>query len=117
MTLKINRTRMAMPGEFYAYDCLVPTKQLDRSKFSYFVIDEGVECVTFADATCPQELHDMPLGWDRYEAWKAHEKQAQAIAWGHIQRAFPETQGRAMAELWLEIPGFDERHATVEVEA
>ena len=35
MKVHLRRTRMAMSGEFYAYDVLVPVTEIDRSQHNY----------------------------------------------------------------------------------
>ncbi len=114
MKLRIDRTRMAMRGCFYSYDCVVPLKPSDDR--SYTIVRDGESYLTFADATLPAGHRDMPLGWERYEAYQAHEAIAKVKAWAHICEAFPELGITGPHSLFLEIPGFDAGHETKFVE-
>lgn len=120
--VRLDRVRMAMPGEFYAYDVSVPVDQpgLDRADYSYFSVrtdtNPWTEYVTFADATTPAGHREMPKGWPRYQAWLAHEKRAFARSWEILRTAFPELAGIPPCSLWVEIPGFDASHAAIDLE-
>jgi len=115
MKVRIDRTRMAM-GEHercYTYDGLVSTKQLDRSQFSYFIIRDGKEYVSFADATRPAELNAMEKGWKRYQATLAHESAANARLLEIAKAQFPELAPvTKWPKLWVSIPGLDASHET-----
>ena len=114
MTVRVDRVRMAMPGCFYSYDVTVPLKRgQDRS---YVIIRDGKEYLTFADATLPAAVRDMPLGWDRYEAYQAHQEAAKAKAWGILATVFPEVGSFKPQTLFFEVPGFDARHETKVIE-
>ena len=115
MTVYIVRTRMAMPERCYAYDGLVSTRRLDRSKFSSFILrdgPDGAEYVTFADATRPAEISAMPLGWERYLAACAHEQAANLKLLELAKRVYPELEPvTTWPTLWVEIPQFYASHA------
>ena len=118
MTARVDRVRMAMKGNYYSYDVTVPLEAgQDRS---YLIVRDGKEYLTFADATLPDAVRAMPLGWDRYEAYKAHEEVAKVAAWELVKQAFPEVSTTWAAvgpqSLFFEIPGFDARHDTKMVE-
>ncbi len=118
MKVRIDRTRMAMSGHNYAYDVTVnaadcphvPQHNVTR------IIKDGWgngEWLRFEDATTKPEHYQMELGWERYQDALQHEKTVQPIMLGLVQRAFPETaELEKMPTLWVEIPGFDERHDT-----
>jgi hypothetical protein len=117
MKVTITRTRMAMPGRFYAYDGMVSTDQLDRSKHDYFVVHDRVEHVRFDNATRPPELEAMEKGWPRYQAVLAHEKAAKAVLLELAKQAYPELASATVwPELWVEIPEFEGRHDSRTVE-
>ena len=97
----------------YSYDAVVSTSKVDRSKHDYFVIRDGKEYVSFANATRPADLDAMPLGWDRYEASLDHERKAAAIALGLAKSVFPElAPADKWPTLWVVIPSLDAPHAT-----
>lgn len=108
MRVRIDRTRMAMNGCYYSYDVTVPLNGNDRS---YIIVRDGKEYLTFTDATLPDEQRAMPQGWDRYEAFKAHEAVARVKEWEFVKQAFPEVT-TGPHSLFFEIPGFDARHET-----
>ena len=113
MKIRIDRVRMAMPEPAYSYDATVPVSEVDRSKHSYFICRGREEFVSFADATRPAELDEMPLGWERYEAWMEHEKRANARALEIAKRLFPElAPAEKWPSLWVVIPSLNESHAT-----
>jgi hypothetical protein len=115
MKVRIDRTRMAMGADerCYAYDGVVSTKEIDRSQHSYFVIRDGKEYVSFADATRPAELNAMEKGWERYQATLAHETRAKAKLLELAKVAFPElAPATVWPELWVSIPSLDASHET-----
>lgn len=115
MKLRLDRTRMAMEGCVYSYDCVVPVSEVNREQFSYFILRDGGEYVLFSDATRPAALDAMPRGFERYDAFMEHYKACRDIAWKHVQDAFPELQGVQSSGL-VELPGFDAQHAVVYTE-
>ena len=117
MKVTITRTRMAMPGEFYAYDAEVSTDQVDRSQHSSFICHDGREFVTFEAATMPAEQVAMSCGWEKYEAGEAHRKACKPVMLALAQSVYPELRDASKwHELWQEIPGFNERHSSREAE-
>ncbi len=86
----IFRTKMAMRGNCFSYDGLVETNQLDRSQHHDFVMCDGKEYVRFADATVSPEHRAMELGWDRYNAWLAHETESNAQLLTLAKAVYPE---------------------------
>lgn len=117
MKVVITRARMAMPGRFYAYDAMVSTDQLDRDAYSYFILSDGIEYVSFEDATRPGALDAMPKGWERYQASLAHKAESEAIALNIAKRAYPELfDVEKWPGLWIERASIDERCDTRIVE-
>jgi len=110
--IRLDRTRMAMAGEYYSYDVSVPTSEVDSSKHSSFIIRDGQEYVSFVDATLPVEHQEMPKGWERYAAFLAHQKIAEQRAWEILKANFPELSTSAQSSLFFPIPGFDASHET-----
>ena len=110
----IVRTKMAMPGNFFSYDGLVETNQLDRSRQPqqhYFVMRGGKEYVRFPHATEPGEILDMELGWQRYQAWIAHEAAANAELLTIAKTVYPELATYSQwPSLYIEVPGLNESH-------
>ena len=110
MQVRVDRVRMAMPGCFYSYDVTVPLK--DGDDRSYIIVRDGKEYLTFTDATLPAEHRAMPLGWERYTAYQAHETMARINEWSIICTVFPEVGEYKSHTLFMEIPGFDAPHDT-----
>jgi hypothetical protein len=101
----------------YAYSVYVEANELSDSvikhvsHFTHICRNNqsglGPKYVTFADATCPLEQREMPAGFERYEAWKAHEKAAREIEWRLINTAFSETRTLGLDSLpllWVTYP-------------
>lgn len=112
LNVTIFRTKMAMPGNCFAYDGLVETKQLERSKHSHFVMRAGKEYVRFTDATRTAELDAMELGWERYQATIAHDAAANAQLLTIAKTVYPELSPLTRwPSLWIEVPALRESHA------
>ena len=119
MKIRIDRTRMAMRGEYYAYDVTVPAEEVPWMNPCDVttILKDGVsprnEHYNFCDVMIGPEHYQMDKGWDRDQDHLDTEKACRPIMLELAQRVFPElakvTQWR---ELWHELPGFDERHAT-----
>lgn len=120
MTLRIDRTRMAMDGRFYSYDGRVPLEQVGHGDAIRCVeIVDGKRYVSYAAATQPEWIRAMTPSTDRYRAACAHEKKAKAELLAFAQSVYPELAGLdAWPALWLELE-IEERHDTrfVELEA
>lgn len=109
-----------MSGEFYAYDAYVPAEEcpwIDPCDTTTSLISDGKgphgRYYRFDVATRPKEHWAMEKGWDRYQAALAHEKASAIKALELAKAVYPELAGAAKwTELWMEIPGFDQRHAT-----
>lgn len=115
ITVRIDRTRMAMDGNCYAYDGIVALSELGlRVKDGCTTICKGTgRFVSFVDATRPAELDAMPLGWERYQAALAHEKAANAQLLELAKAKYPELKPATVwPTLWVEIPELDASHAT-----
>jgi hypothetical protein len=112
LNVTILRTKLAMPGNFFAYDGLVETKQLDRSTHSHFVIRGGKQYVSFAAATRSAQLNAMEIGWERYQATIAHDTAANAQLLTIAKSVYPELSPLAKwPSLWIEAPQLHESHA------
>jgi hypothetical protein len=113
MIVRIDRTRMAMKGEFYAYMVTVPVTEVDRMKHSYFIVLDGKEHVPFSDATMPDYIDNMPKGWERYKATLEHIEDCKFDMLRFGIEAFPELAMFAKwPDLFVAIPEFNEGHAT-----
>ena len=112
LNLTIFRTKMAGGGNCFSYDGLVETTQLDRSRRPlqhYFVLRGGKEYVRFPHATEPAHILGMELGWERYQAWIAHEAAANAELLTIAQTVYPELERCSQwPSLWIEVPGLDQ---------
>ncbi len=103
---------MAMKGQFYAYDALVPLSEIDFQP-GYMVRRAGVYYALVADATRPASLDAMPLGLDRYNAYQDHAKAAIESVLPALKAAFPELSHLTeFPKFLLELPGFEASHAT-----
>ena len=111
MKLRLDRTRMAMEGNVYCYDCVVPVSEVDRAKFDYFVVINGEEHVLFEDAMRPTELDALPRGIERYDRFTAHKRSCDELVWQVLQRAFPEIKETPFGH-FINLPDFDASHAT-----
>ena len=119
MKVTIHRTRMAIPEPAYAYDGLVALSELGLSHKPgcTTICRNAGRYVSFVDATRPASLDLMPLGWERYQAALAHERQANMELLKLAKGLYPELAPVARwPELWLVIPSLDATHATREVE-
>lgn len=114
MNIRIDRTKMAMSGSFCSYDGTVLASDVPhKERLSYFIIKDGIEYVTFYDATRPVSQLDMPRGRERYKTFMEHERLAGekllAIACG----LYPELCGLiTMPSLWIEVSPVYASHAT-----
>lgn len=104
------RVEMAMnpKGYHFVYDVYVPVSELDRTFNHLYRIESpngrDIDCVTYATATLPQWIHDMPRGFERYTATLEHEDSANVIAWDRLHLVFPETRQanlNALPKLWV----------------
>ena len=76
--IKVDVFRTAMCGGGLSYDVYVPVSQIpnyDGARYTTIHRQDGMY-VDFPQATLPEEHFAMPLGWDRYADWLAHEKVA-----------------------------------------
>jgi hypothetical protein len=91
---KVTVIRTAMIGGGLAYDVYVPVKQvpLFQKYRSFFteIMREGKSYVRFEEATVSEEHLSMPQGWDRYDDWKRHDKEARRMMLDLAEQAFPE---------------------------
>jgi hypothetical protein len=93
MRIRMDRTRMAMDGNVYSYDLVVPVGEVARARISYFIVRDGQEYVTLEDATRPEELNKLPRGIERYRKFMDHSKACRQWAGDMIRRYFPELVG------------------------
>jgi hypothetical protein len=117
MKVHVFRTQMAMSGGFCSYDVLVSVEELTQDRFHglcYQVIRNGHHYATFTDATAPDDLLAMPIGWDRYAAFKLHQGLADQIAADLARKAFPEVPEVDSLSLWYQVGQLG--HAMREVE-
>ena len=97
--MKIQVSRTAMIGGGLAYDVEIPCSEVpehcapDVNGNTYTrICSRRGEFFTFEDATQPIALRAMPVGLERWEAWKAH------VAWAEVemlriaQAVFPELE-------------------------
>ena len=108
MRIEIHRWRMAgSPRDdglvAVAYNVLVPLEDCVRNNSSNIqVILDGRVYKDYPDATWST---DLAPGWDRYEAWLAHERAAKRRMLEFLHQHCPET--RTLDEwptLWASIP-------------
>lgn len=118
MKIRIDRTRMAMRGRFYAYDVTVPMSEVPHAgEIGYYVVRDGERCVSFCDATLPASHWSRPKGYDRYDDRNTHERRMKPIALALARRVFPELAEVAeLPTLWAELPDLEARHATLYME-
>ena len=116
------RTRMALgkKSRCYSYSVYVPIANApENAPRDYYSNIDGpngkrIDCLSFVNATQPESITSMALGFDRYDRFKAHEKNANRESWRIIQKVFPETRHLAidsMPLLWISIPDCDESHS------
>ena len=97
--------RTAMCGGGLAYDVLVEighVEHYDGTRYTT-VRREGKDYLRFTDATMPEEHYAMPLGFERYDHYKEHEKAARKEAMKLACRVFPELRQlgeESLPELW-----------------
>lgn len=113
--------RTAMIGGGLSYDVLVPIKDIhnyDGTRYTTICRDGQTDkrFLDYTDATMPEEHYAMEKGWDRYEAYLAHEKRAKIEAMKLARQAFPELNaydGDSLPDLWcVGLPVEEETHAT-----
>lgn len=102
--MKVHAIRTAMCGGGLSYDIYVPVSECpaflgESGKYRHCVTHIGRDSykngkhgyyLNFPEATCPETHFEMPLGWDRYENWKAHDKQARRRILEIAETVFPE---------------------------
>lgn len=107
--MKVHCIRTAMIGGGLSYDVYVPIKQMsnyDGSRYTTIHRDGGVY-VDYVQATLPEDHFAMELGWDRYDAFLAHQRKAKVEMLDIAERAFPElakyraTGNDAIPLLWV----------------
>lgn len=112
MKVRLNRTRMAMEGNVYSYDAVVPVSEVDRDRHTYFIVQDGEQYVPFEDAVRPIEIDVMPRGTERYEAFMTHRCNAKLHELEIIWANFPELSGVPRTGL-IELPSLCLQHATI----
>lgn len=118
MTIRIDRVRMAMSGNFYAYDALVPASQVDCTNIHHFTLKDGEQFVSLADATRPAVLDTMPRGVARYDAYMAHSRACDARLLGYAQSVYPELADvPKWPSCFVELPSLVASHDSREVKA
>jgi hypothetical protein len=122
MKVQIDRVRMAMNGNHYAYHGRVAMKEIpqhavDANPTRIISGDWNNPMVDFVDATVSAEHVAMERGWPRYEDWQRHEADAHAKLLELAKSVYPElASADRWTTLWVEIPSMDEGHATRFVE-
>src|SRR5690349_3766020 len=121
MQVRIDRTRMAMDGNWYSYEVVVPASEVNRERISYFIVRDGAEYVTLADALRPAAIGAMPRGRERFDAFMAHARRCDLRAAELIAAHFPELRRVDLSQLGqlVRLPNFDGSHdtRTAEIEA
>jgi hypothetical protein len=118
MKVRIDRTRMAMSGNNYAYDARVlraECPQVDQYSTTTYCLSSDIngEYYSFADATRPAEQWKMSPGWERYRLHEAHEKAAHEVLLTLARTVYPELHSvHRWPTLWVEIPELDASHDT-----
>jgi hypothetical protein len=113
MRVLIKRTRMAMPGNFYAYDAYVPVEDCPQVEkhAAITILWNRREFFSLADAIRPAKQWQMEKGWERYKLALEAERQAKVLALELGRRVFPELEGvHEWPTLWVEIPELDATH-------
>ncbi len=93
MTIRVDRTKMAMDGNVFTYDVVVPASELDCAGIHHFIVRDSVRYASLVDALRPVELDAMPRGFARYDAFKAHEADTLKREKIIIHCVYPETEG------------------------
>jgi hypothetical protein len=124
--MKVLLQRTAMIGGGYSYDAYVSSKEVatyDPCRYVNYHLSHSPRGVylSLCDATMPEEHYSMPKGWERYEAYMAHEKESKKLALTLARRVFPELdyfEGDELPFLWLnDLPeGKQAGHMAVTVE-
>jgi hypothetical protein len=106
--IKVLVQRTAMIGGGLSYRLYVPLKNCSKLfqkychstiSLSEFPIDAYF--VNFNEAILPDSHVIIEPGWDKYDAWNAHEKAAKAIEFKVASEAFPELKKLGgMPSLW-----------------
>lgn len=111
-----------MRGNFYAYDVTVPALEVpwmdpcDVTTICKDRFGKSHEYYSFENATIGPQHYRMEKGWDRYQQVLDHEKACKPMMLELARKAFPELAAvDQWPTLWVEIPGLDASHATVEV--
>lgn len=100
--MKVHVIRTAMCGGGLSYDVYVPVSECPeylREKYRYFGTQIGRDSYRngkhayyydFPEATVSESHLAMEKGWDRYDDWKAHDKQARRRMLDIAETVFPE---------------------------
>jgi len=105
-SLQITVFRTAMCGGGLSYDVLIPVSERPEHarKWAYTIVQDGKEYIDFDAGTIPLSHFDMPQGWERYDAFLAHQREARKMELVIAKRAFPELckySGNSMPSLWV----------------
>lgn len=87
-------TRTAMIGGGLSYDVYVPTKYVHNydAGRQTTIVQDGKEYLDYVQASLPEAHYALPKGWDRYDAFLAHEKAARQTMLTLARSVFPELQ-------------------------
>lgn len=116
--IRIDRTRMAMHSTFYAYTGTVALADLGLTSAPHgliTIVKDGIEYLSYVDATRPASIDAMPLGWGRYTAAIAHEHEANIRLLGIAQSRYPELKNLTVwpqALIKIHLPVTTRRFAT-----
>lgn len=122
MKLRIDRYKMASadPTE-YGYSAYVPETDIPAailpSVSHWSILDSDFQCkwTSFAVATRPEHIAVMAPGWDRYDAWKTHEREANTRLFEIAKSLYPElAQVQGWPLLWtsVDLPVDTPRHTS-----
>lgn len=114
MKVTIQRTKMAMTGNFYAYDAVVPVSELTPKRYAsltYQISYGGQYFATFEDATATDAYLNMPKGWEKYMVGEAHRASCKVQMLELAKRVYSELADVAeWPMLWIELPAFTGGH-------
>jgi hypothetical protein len=100
LTVLCVRTRVIGTGN--SFEVLIPLSEISAVGQNYRILRDGREFVPFHLGIEPytSSIIKMPPGFERYDAYKAHEKASKAKELSILQHAFPENHLTETPFLW-----------------
>jgi hypothetical protein len=94
------RTRVIGTGN--SFEVLIPLAEINPDSQTYRIVRDGREYVPFHLGIEPylSSIIKMPPGFERYDAYNAHEKASKARELSILQHAFPESHLSELPFLW-----------------